>query len=417
MTKFSNRNQLIGTLLLIIAIVCFGYVLTPDSFASDEHGSETNKLADSTSKQLHDLEKGESHEGHDHGLEHSDSAEKHDEELEQEESHEGHDHELEQSKAAEGHDEELEQEESHEGHDHDLEQDESAEGHAEDDGHAGHDDELIVELSPEAMEMAKITLAKVCRGCVGRSIDLPGQVGFDEDRLIHVTPRFAGIAKEVRYRVGDYVHEGDVVAVIESNESMTPYEIKASISGWIIKRDVVSGEFVSEENSIYHIADLSHVWVNLAVYPKDAEHIRRGQKATITAIGSGIQTEGTIEYVTPVFDLDTRSITARIVVPNSNNNWRPGTFVQAQVLTDPGDEGLLIEKAAVQILDDEQVVFVPDGEGRFRPAEIETGEADSRFVKILSGLEEGAEYVTNGAFELKAKIVTSTLGGHAGHGH
>lgn len=283
--------------------------------------------------------------------------------------------------------------------------------------HTDHDDEIIVEVSPEAMNMAGITLAAVSRGRIGRSIDLPGQVGFDEDHLVHVTPRFAGIAREARCRVGDYVREGDVVAVVESNESMTPYAIEAAISGWIIKRHIAPGEFVSEESSIYLIADLSRVWVNLAVYPKYAGRIKPGQRATITAIGSEIQTDGTIEYVTPVLDLDTRSITARIVVPNPDNAWRPGTFVHARVMTDPGEEGLLVEKAAVQVLDDQTVVFVPDGEGRFRLVEVEIGETNSRSVRILSGLEAGEEYVAAGAFELKAKIVTSTLGGHAGHGH
>jgi len=54
---------------------------------------------------------------------------------------------------------------------------------------------------------------------------------------------------------------------------------------------------------------------------------------------------------------------------------------------------------------------------RFRPVHVSIGESDSRFVEILAGLEQGMEYVAAGAFELKAKIVTSALGGHAGHGH
>jgi cobalt-zinc-cadmium efflux system membrane fusion protein len=346
----------------------------------------------------------------------------HDQDKDADEDHKGHDDEgkthddHQGNDTDEGHGEhDADAEEGHEGHEVDEEHGEH-DADAEE-GHEGHDDELVVEVSPDAMKMAGITLDRVTRGRIGRSIDLPGQVGFDEDHLVHVTPRFAGIAKEARYRVGAYVNEGDVVAIIESNESMTPYNIEASISGWIIKRHVVPGEFVSEETSIYLIADLSHVWVNLAVYPKDAGYIKPGLEAIITAIGSDNQTEGTIDYVTPVLDLDTRSITARVILANPDNSWRPGTFVQAQVLTDPGDEGLLIEKAAVQILNEEQVVFVPDGEGRFRPVDVETGDADSQSIRILSGLEEGAEYVAHGAFELKAKIVTSTLGGHAGHGH
>ncbi len=294
----------------------------------------------------------------------------------------------------------------HEGHEHDDEVD-----------HDDHEGEGLVEVTPEGMKLAGITLATVTRGRIDRSVDLPGEVGFDEDCLVHIAPRFSGIAREARFRVGDYVQAGDVVAVVESNESLNPYAIKALMSGWIIERHVSPGEFVSGEYSIYVIADLSNVWVNLAVYPKDADRIKPGQNVSIEAIGSTAKADGTIQYVTPVFDVRTRSITARVVLPNPNKTWRPGAFVQARVTTESGEEGLVVENDAIQVLDNEPVVFVPVGEGRFKPVPIELGDSDSRYTKICSGLELGTEYVATGAFELKAKIVTSALGGHAGHGH
>jgi cobalt-zinc-cadmium efflux system membrane fusion protein len=312
----------------------------------------------------------------------------------------------------------------HEGHDH-GEHDENEEAGHEEDGHEGHDhedeadhaDEGIIEITPEAVKMAGIKLADVSRGTIGKYIDLPGEVGFNEDRLAHIAPRFAGITKEARFRVGDYVREGDVVAVIESNESMSEYSIEAPISGWIIKKHATPGEYVSGENNIYVIVDLSNVWVNLAVYPQDAEWVKPGLKVHIKAIGSESRTEGTIEYITPVLDAATRSLTARVVLPNPDGSWRPGTFVHGSVTTESGQEGLVVEKNAVQILDDEQIVFVSEGPGRFKPVPVVSGESDSNFVKILSGLEQGMKYVAKGAFELKAKIVTSSLSGHAGHGH
>ncbi len=293
-------------------------------------------------------------------------------------------------------------------------------GHDEDvdhDGHEDHDGKGVIELGPAAVELGGITLATVGRGRIGRSIDLPGEVGFDEDRLVNVAPRFPGIAKEVRYRVGDYVNAGDVIAIIESNESLSTYEIKATISGWIIKRYINPGEFVSEENSIYVIADLSKVWVNLAVYPRDAEKIKPGLNVHLSAVGSAAETVWMIDYVTPVMNVETRSITARVVIPNTGNTWRPGTFVRARVKTDPGEDGLIVEKNAVQVLDDEHIVFVTDGPGRFKPVPVAVGGSDTEHTRILAGLEQGMSYVATGAFELKAKIVTSSLSGHAGHGH
>lgn len=283
------------------------------------------------------------------------------------------------------------------------------------DAHAGEGAEI--ELTPEAIKMAEITLAKVSTGRIRGSIDLSGEVGFNEDRLVHITPRFPGIAKEAKFRVGEFVNAGDIVAIIESNETMTHYSLKAPISGRIIEKHISAGEHVSETESIYMLADLSTVWVNLAVYPKDASKVKSGQKVSITSVGSDNVAQGTIQYVTPVMDAQTRRITARVVLANIDNGWRPGTFVKAHIEVGEGEEGLVVDKSAVQIVNNETVVFIQDEQNRFRPVDVTVGESDSRQIRILSGLETGTEYVNNGAFELKAKIVTSSLGGHAGHGH
>ena len=309
-------------------------------------------------------------------------------------------------------------------HDHDHEDDHALvedDQHDHDDhtghDHAEHGDEVVIELTEDAIAMAGIAMSRARHGRIDKVIDLPGEVGFNEDRLVHIAPRFPGLAVKAFFRVGDYVNEGDEVAIVESNESLNPYSIISPISGSVIERHITTGEFVSGENSIYVIADLSTVWVNVAVYPKDADAVATGMKIHLKAMGSDVTADGTIDYVTPVVDVNTRSITARVVLPNPNNRWRPGTFVKAQVSDGTGDEGLVVEKSAVQILDDQSVVFVGDGPGRFRPVEVTTGDGNSRYVRILSGLIEGDQYVAKGAFELKAEIVTGNLGAHAGHGH
>lgn len=283
--------------------------------------------------------------------------------------------------------------------------------------HEEHDGELSIQLTAEGINLAGITISRASQKQIATTIELPGEIGFNEDRLAHISPRFPGIALQGNFKVGDYVREGEVVAVIESNESMNSYSIKAPISGWVIERHIAPGEFVSEENSIYVIADLSTVWVNLAVYPKDANQVRKGQIAAIRVIGSDNEITGSIEFVTPIMDFHTRSATARVILPNPDNVWRPGAFVQATITNGGRKERLAIEKNAIQYLDEQTVVFVPDGLNRFRPVEVVTGDSDSDYIQILDGLGEGSEYVSSGAFELKAKIITSNLDTHAGHGH
>ncbi len=78
---------------------------------------------------------------------------------------------------------------------------------------------------------------------------------------------------------------------------------------------------------------------------------------------------------------------------------------------------MIIEKEAVQTLDEKTVVFVAIDADEFAVVEVVVGQADEQFICILEGLTSSAKYVASGAFELKAKIVTGSLSGHAGHGH
>lgn len=312
----------------------------------------------------------------------------------------------------------------HEGHDHAVEDEHISEPvTGEHDDHSGHEDEeennekFSIKLTASAIKLAGITFEDVKRRNIGQTIELPGEIGFNEDRLAHIAPRFAGIALQTNIRVGDYVEKGDVVAVVESNESMNSYLITAPISGWVIERHITSGEYVSQENSIFVIADLSTVWVNLAVYPKDVNRIKKGQTAIIETIGTNNITTGKIEYITPVMDIRTRSATARITLSNSGNTLRPGSFVHATITTEASEAVLVVEKDAVQYLEERSVVFVADGQNRFTPVEVIIGDSDDNYTHIISGLSEGSRYVSSGAFELKAKIVTSNLDAHAGHGH
>jgi cobalt-zinc-cadmium efflux system membrane fusion protein len=77
---------------------------------------------------------------------------------------------------------------------------------------------------------------------------------------------------------------------------------------------------------------------------------------------------------------------------------------------------LLIPKSALQNLEGEACVFVHHREG-FKTQNVRVGRTNKTHAEIVSGLKVGQSYVTKGAFELKAKIVTSTLDSHAGHGH
>ncbi|MGH7340511.1 MAG: efflux RND transporter periplasmic adaptor subunit, partial [Candidatus Rokuibacteriota bacterium] len=207
-----------------------------------------------------------------------------------------------------------------------------------------------------------MSFTTVGAGYVDDGVELLGAVRPNGDRLAHITPRFAGIVREVRRNVGDRVRAGEVLAVLESSESLAPYQLTTLIDGVIIEKHLTRGEAVDRETQCFVIADLSSVWVDLAVYQKDVARVSLGQRVRVRAAESGPEGEGTISYLTPSLDEVTRTATARVELPNAEGQWRPGMFVAARALAEH-EARLVVPTGALQTMNGRDVVFVADEHG------------------------------------------------------
>lgn len=213
--------------------------------------------------------------------------------------------------------------------------------------------------------------------------------------------------------------KGDKPAIAKSsdeNERLAWYPLRAPFDGTVIDKHITLGEVVGDDADVFVVADLSSVWIDLHVYPKDLMKIKKGQKVVISAGQTIPDAEGVICYVGPVVGAESRTALARVVLPNSSGVIRPGLFVTARVAVDNVEADVIVPKDAIQILEGKKCVFIKDEHG-FEPGFITLGQSNTGFVQVTSGLNPGRQYVTKGAFELKAKIITSTLDSHAGHGH
>lgn len=126
-----------------------------------------------------------------------------------EDDHAGHDHgpEVAESPA----------EDSHAGHDHGAE----PAGEENGDDHSGHDhaeEEAGIRLTPEQHKQFGIVVDVARPGALRKEVMLSGEVTFNEDRVVHLVPRVAGIVREVRKTVGDRVAEGESLVVLDSRE-------------------------------------------------------------------------------------------------------------------------------------------------------------------------------------------------------
>lgn len=283
-------------------------------------------------------------------------------------------------------------------------------GHT-DEGDAEHDRHGTIVLSAAQREALGLAVTTIGPGRVDSGIELLGEIHPNGDRLAHIVPRFPGIVRDVRRTAGDVVHSGDVLAVIESSDSLAPYELKTLIDGVVLTKHLTRGEAVDRETQAFVVADLSTVWVDLSIYQKDLTRVRVGQEVRIHAVQGGPDALGTISYLTPAVDRVTRTAVARVVLPNPGRRWLPGMFVTSHTL-DPREAPLVAPRSAIQILEGEPTVFVEDADG-FVARPVALGQEGETLVEIVGGVTAGDRIATRNTFLLKAEAAK----GEAEHEH
>jgi len=225
------------------------------------------------------------------------------------------------------------------------------------------------------------------------------------------------VAEQTLHALGTSDQELDLLEENHEAGAMTRLELRAPISGTVTDLHMVLGEMIGEDADVLVVADLSTVWVEFDVPQNELHVVREGSELTISASGTDVaNATGIISFVSPVVDEVTRMVLARVELPNESGKWRPGLFVTATMASGHEEAPVVVPTDAVQLLDGEHVVFVPVGDA-FEATLVSLGRTNATHSEILSGLERGQRYVAEGAFALKAEMVTSGMDSHAGHGH
>jgi cobalt-zinc-cadmium efflux system membrane fusion protein len=241
---------------------------------------------------------------------------------------------------------------------------------------------------------------------------MSGRIIPDENLIAKVTPRFPGIVMEATKNLGETVQKDQLLAVVESNQSLTKYDIQAPISGVIIDRDIAVGGAVASEKSIYTIADFSSLWIELKVHPEDLSAVEVGKKIMIKDEASGMEGTAEITYISPFGSQATQTLRAIATLPNPDGKWRTGLFVDASLLIEEREVPVAVKVEALQNFRDWDVVFKKNGE-IYEIALLELGERDGDWIEVISGLEAGTTYVSEKAFVVKADVLKDG----ATHGH
>jgi cobalt-zinc-cadmium efflux system membrane fusion protein len=263
---------------------------------------------------------------------------------------------------------------------------------------------LHVELSAEAVRNARIAVGVAAPADIAVVVDVPGEVHLDAERVLEVRPRFPGIVRDLRKRLGDSVRSGEVVAIVQSNESLADYELESSLAGTVISRPVVTGQSVDRETPLYVIADLSSVWVDFAIYPQYLGRIRRGAPVRITVENRpDLIANAEVQFVGPLLEQDTRVSSARLSLPNGDGRWQPGLFVMAHVTIERTRVPVAVPEDAVIRSGAGRAVFRARG-NRFELTPVSVGVSDGRRTEIREGLSAGDSVVVANAFILKSEL-------------
>lgn len=265
-----------------------------------------------------------------------------------------------------------------------------------------------ISISANIAQASGLTTAIAGEGLLRERIKLYGTIVPDPLRVSHIQARYSGLIRAVKPTIGTRVKAGEVLAMVESNESLRAYPLLAPIDGVVVERHANPGEFTGDR-VLFTLLDDRVLELHLQVFPTDASKIKTGQAITINANGQQAQTKA--EYITPRHG-ETPTLEIHAPVDNSNGNWVPNQAVEGWVDIAQTPVALMVDNRAVQSVRDQQVVFIQVGNPargvityEFRPLEL--GRTDGQFTEVLGGLDPGDSYVVENSFLLKSDLEKS----------
>jgi cobalt-zinc-cadmium efflux system membrane fusion protein len=379
----------------------------------------------------------------------------------------GHDHGHEEAK---GHgDKEHQEEESKETKE---TEEKGAPGEAKAESKAHKEGEEKIAFTDEQVKAAGMAIESAGPARIKTSLQLPGEIKFNEDRTAHVVPRVAGVVDSVSANLGQEVKRGQVLAVLSSpglseqrsalqsaqrrlelarttherekklwEEKISPqqdylqaqqamqeaqiavananqkllalgatpgsaalgrYELRAPFDGMVVEKHISLGESVGEAVNVFTISDLSTVWAEISVAANNLNLVRIGEPVTIRSSAFDQTASGTVSYVGSLIGAQTRTATARVTLTNPQRVWRPGLFVNVELVASEADAPVTVAADAVQTVEEKPTVFlkVPGG---FMPQHVQTGRSDGQRIEITGGLKPGAPYAASGSFVVKSQ--------------
>lgn len=213
------------------------------------------------------------------------------------------------------------------------------------------------------------------------------------------------------------IDESQIKAVAGTGKAQLGVTVSSPDSGVVTKRYVTEGQYVTKGQPLFDLADLSRIWVEADVPESKMGSVEIGAPAAVTAVGyPDRQWQGTVAFVQPALNPESRTLQVRIELANPGVLLKPNMFVQAKVHA-PSARAVAVPASAVIDTGQRQVVWVEKSPGRYVPRDVKLSARAGDFYPVVSGLVAGESVVTQGGFLIDATAQLRSGGtGHEGHG-
>jgi len=208
--------------------------------------------------------------------------------------------------------------------------------------------------------------------------------------------------QEARIAVANANQKLLALGATPGSSALGRYELRAPFDGMVVEKHISLGESVGEAVNVFTISDLSTVWAEISVAANNLNLVRIGEQVKIRSSAFDQTATGKVSYVGSLIGAQTRTATARVTLTNPQRIWRPGLFVNVELVASETEAPVTVAADAVQTVEDKPTVFlrVPGG---FMPQHVQTGRSDGKRVEIVGGLKPGAAYAASGSFVVKSQ--------------
>ncbi|WP_018624941.1 efflux RND transporter periplasmic adaptor subunit [Kangiella aquimarina] len=259
-----------------------------------------------------------------------------------------------------------------------------------------------IQIKEDMAKKVGITTQPAGPASIERHLPVYGRLVTPPDQKAHIRARFPGVVTAVHVNIGDQVNKGDVLAIIESNESLQRYELRAPIAGIIQERSVNVGETVTNAPLLTLVSN-KKLWAEFKIFPGQRSEVQAGQIVHI--IHNNHTDESKLTHITTTSS-GSPYVIARAVLNNEDGEMAPGDLVQGQIDVEKIEVPLAVDNRGLQSFRNWTVVFIKVGDTyEIRPLKL--GLSDGRYTEILIGLNPGDNYVVENSYLIKADIEKS----------